>query len=181
MKKILIGVLGLVLILVLVLGVNTNNTYNNESTDILRIHVRANSNSMEDQQVKYKIKDALVDYLIPYLQEVETKQDVKNVVVKQKSNMQAVANNILNKQGFNYKCNIKINNEEFPTRSYDGVVFESGFYDAVIVELGQAVGDNWWCVIYPPICFTSYSKTNNQKVVYKSKIVEIIDKILKRG
>ena len=181
MKQIVIGIFCVIIIFILAIGVNTNNTYNDESTDILRIHVRANSNKIEDQQVKYKIKDAIVDYLIPCLQSVETKQDVEDVINNKKFELQCIANNILIKEGFNYKSNIKINNEEFPTRSYDGVVFESGFYDAVIVELGEAVGDNWWCVIYPPICFTSYSKSNNQKIVYKSKIVEIIDKILKRS
>mgnify|MGYP002521854701 CR=1 FL=1 len=76
--------------------------------------------------------------------------------------------------GLNYKSNIKIDREVFPTRTYEGYTLESGIYDAIIVELGSAKGNNWWCVIYPPLCFTNYSSANNQSVVYKSKIWGII-------
>ena len=74
-----------------------------------------------------------------------------------------------------YGANVKFCQEEFPTRSYDGVVLESGIYDSLIVELGSAEGDNWWCVVYPPLCFVS---NNSQDILYKSRILEILKSIL---
>ena len=62
---------------------------------------------------------------------------------------------ILRQKGFNYVSNVKINNEYFPSRTYENTTLESGYYDAVIIELGEAKGDNWWCVMYPPLCFVN--------------------------
>ena len=78
---------------------------------------------------------------------------------------------ILKSNGFNYLSNVKIANEEFPLRVYENITLKEGYYDAVIVELGKAEGDNWWCVMYPPLCF--YGETENVK--YKFKLKEIID------
>jgi stage II sporulation protein R len=66
-------------------------------------------------------------------------------------------------------------NEKFPTRSYDGFVLEGGFYDALIIKLGAGEGDNWWCVVYPPLCFLEAEYTDGQGIKYKSKIFEIIE------
>ena len=168
--------------MLMIVGISTNQgNYSSADSDILRIHIRANSNDDVDQQVKYEIKNQLVDYMIPLLKNVETKQDVENVIVSNKSKIEGFIDNILKSKGFTYTSNLKLSYEEFPTRVYNGVTFESGFYDALIVELGSAKGDNWWCVIYPPICFTEYSNKKDVKVVYKSKIMEIINKIFSRG
>lgn len=150
----------------------TNRSLSN--SDYLRIHVRANSNSDEDQRVKYAVKNAVVDFLTPKIAECHTKSDVEAIIQKNKFEIESLADSILEQNGFEYKSNVKINAEMFPTRAYDDVVLESGIYDAVIVELGSALGNNWWCVIYPPLCFTNYSSQNSLGVVYKSKILEII-------
>lgn len=176
MKKLFI-VLILVIFCLCLVGVlhspiKENNKISNN--DYLRIHIRANSNSDIDQKIKYAIKDAYVEYLTPMIAVCKTKQDVVDVVMIEKLNLEYIADNILKKNGFNYLSNVKICSEMFPTRSYEGYTLESGVYDAVIVELGEAIGNNWWCVIYPPLCFTNYSSTNAQSVVYKSKIWEII-------
>ena len=165
---------------VIIVGLSFEPISENENSEILRIHIRANSNSQIDQDVKYKVKNQLVDYMIPLLKDIESKQDVEDVIVNNKKKIENFIDSILLDNGFNYTSNLKITNEEFPTRVYNGTTFESGFYDALIVELGQAKGDNWWCVIYPPICFTNFNKNGN-KVVYKSKIMEIINKILGRS
>lgn len=140
-----------------------------EDYDYLRIHIRANSNSQIDQSVKYKVKDSIVDYLTPWLCSVKTKQQAIEVVNKEKVNMQNIGKKVLNENGFNYSVNVKIANEYFPTRTYNNTTLESGYYDAVIVELGDAVGDNWWCVMYPPLCFVG-ENTNENKITFKSRL-----------
>ena len=141
------------------------------SYEYLRIHVRANSNSEEDQSVKMEIKDLLVNYLTPYIADCESKNEAIVVLNAQKVNLEALINTFLSKKGFNYLSNVEILNEEFPLRVYEGVTLQEGYYDAVIVNLGKAEGDNWWCVMYPPLCFYG----NETNVKYKSKLKEIID------
>ena len=139
--------------------------------DYLRLHIRANSNSEIDQNVKYQIKDLMVDYLTPLLCEVESKEEAIDVINENKQKITTTCINYLTNKGFSYGVNVKINNEYFPTRTYQNTTLESGYYDAVIVELGQAEGDNWWCVMYPPLCFVNKFE-NNKQITFKSKIKE---------
>lgn len=151
-------------------GINTTGG----EEQIFRMHIRANSNLDEDQSVKLVIRDDFVEYLTPLVAECKTKQDVINLVEREKEVLQNMANNILKQNGFSYTCNIKICNEFFPERYYGDKQVKQGYYDALICELGLAKGDNWWCVVYPPLCFVDYQKSTN--VVYKSKLLEIINK-----
>lgn len=144
--------------------------------DYLRLHIRANSNSEIDQSVKYEIKDVMVDFLTPHLCNVESKEKAIEVVNNYSSLLKSKCLNVLREKGFNYSVNIKVNNEYFPTRTYANTTLESGFYDAVIVELGDADGDNWWCVMYPPLCFVNKNENENQ-IKYKSIIYEWFKKI----
>jgi len=142
-----------------------------EDYDYLRLHIRANSNSAVDQKVKYEIKDDLVEYLTPYLCNVSSKEKAISYINSLKPSIERRCIEILRSKGFNYSVNVKIDNEYFPTRTYSNTTLESGYYDAVIVELGDAIGDNWWCVMYPPLCFMNKNE-NNTQINFKSKIVE---------
>lgn len=175
MKKLVVIALLLVVGIVVVFMSKLSQTTDVKKT-FVRIHIRANSNLTIDQNVKYKVKDGVVNYLTPLFLDCSTKEQAQNIISNNLYNIKQIADNILKQNGFNYCSNAKLNNEYFPTRSYDGVVLESGFYDALIVELGSGEGDNWWCVVYPPLCFVE----NQQNVVYKSKFLEIIKKILNK-
>ena len=138
--------------------------------DYLRIHVRANSNSETDQAVKYRVRDAVVEFLTPTVAECETKAEAMAAVKRQLPAISAVADEVLRENGFSYGARASLRQEEFPTRVYENATLDAGMYDALIVELGTGTGDNWWCVVYPPLCFTA----GNGNIVYKSKILEII-------
>ncbi len=168
MKKICITLI-LLFIISLTIAVNVNNQ--NESTEYLRIHIRANSNSVVDQNVKYKIKEEIVKYLTPYVAECNSKDEVIELLNDKEGEMESLIDSILISGGYGYKSNVAINKEKFPTRVYEDLVLNEGYYDAVIVELGEAKGDNWWCVVYPPLCFTG----NECGIKYKSKILQIIE------
>ncbi len=144
--------------------------------EYLRIHIRANSNLECDQQVKYLVKDEIVKFLTPYIANCNTKQKAQEMLEKNLTNLEKVGERVLRKNGFNYSVKASIKNEQFPTRKYDGVKLDSGFYDALIIELGSAKGDNWWCVVYPPLCFTDES----QSYQYRSKILDIINDFFKK-
>ena len=165
-----------VLVLLAILGVGALFLPQKPTYDYLRLHIRANSNSEIDQNVKYEIKNMLVDILTPSLCNVESKEKAIKVIEESKAMLESKCDLMLNQKGFNYHTNIKISNEFFPTRTYSNTTLESGFYDAIIVELGQAEGDNWWCVMYPPLCFVNKFE-NEVQINYKSKIVEIFERI----
>lgn len=168
-KKICIIVFLLILIIVGSLILPNGQEY-----DYLRLHIRANSNLAIDQNVKYEIKEKIVEYLTPLFSDVKSKSEAIKIVENCSVDIKYICDNLLREKGFKYNCKVKIENEYFPTRSYQNTTLESGFYDAVIIELGEAQGDNWWCVMYPPLCFVNNFENNNQ-IKYKSKVLEWIN------
>ncbi len=179
--KALKWIISLALAVVVVVGIAVSQVGKDDNTldtsNLLRIHIRANSNEVVDQNVKYKIKDAFVDFLTPLVCECKTKQEAIEMINKNASKLESIADQILKENHFNYSSKVKVTKEQFPTRVYGEYTVPSGVYDSVIVELGTATGNNWWCVVYPPLCFTNF--TNSSNVVYKSKIMEIINKFFK--
>ena len=145
-------------------------------TDYLRIHVRANSNEQIDQSVKYIVKDEVVKFITPYAAQCTDKQKAVELVKSILPEIEKVCDRTLKAHGFGYTSKADVRAEEFPTRVYGDLTLESGIYDALIIELGSGTGDNWWCVIYPPLCFTS----GTAEVKYRSAIMEIINKFLNK-
>lgn len=169
MKK--LTCLGAVVLMALIVIFGT--TYKEVNTEYLRIHIRANSNLDIDQYVKYKIKDQVVLTLTPLIASCDSFESVKAIMGQNLALIDNVANRVLKENGFLYTAKSKLCQEEFPTRAYGEFVLESGFYDAIIVELGEAKGDNWWCVVYPPLCFVNAGAGTN--VVYRSRILDMIN------
>lgn len=165
-RKICVIVFLLILVIVGALILPQNQDY-----DYLRLHIRANSNMAVDQNVKYEIKNVVVEFLTPVFSNVKSKADAIQIVENNRIKLKNLCDKVLKENNFNYVSNVKINNEYFPTRHYQNTTLQSGFYDAVIIELGEADGDNWWCVMYPPLCFVNNFE-NNMQIKYKSKILE---------
>ena len=146
------------------------------SDSVVRIHIRANSNSSFDQEVKLKVRDKIVEYITPKIEACESSEDVKTILNDNLENIEKVADCILIENGCSYMSSASIDNEFFPSRNYDGVSFPADYYDALIVRLGSGTGDNWWCVAYPPLCFVG---NTSDKIEYRSKLVELINKLFK--
>ena len=142
------------------------------TNEYLRIHIRADSNEREAQAVKYLVRDGIVEYLTPIVACCETKTEAINGVGARLDGIEKKAEQILSQNGFSYGASVKLTKENFPTRVYGDYTLPAGEYTALIVELGEGQGDNWWCVVYPPLCFAAPTGEN---VVYKSKILEIIE------
>lgn len=174
MKKVCISFLIVAIIILSGLGLNLPSSQSEK--EYLRIHIRADSNLEEDQAVKYKVKEAVINYLTPFIAECDTKKKAERLVLDRLDGIEEVADGVLKVNGFTYKSSAKIKNEQFPTRYYGSVCLETGYYDALILELGSGKGDNWWCVVYPPLCFTGESV----KYEYRSKIKDIIDEFIQK-
>ena len=151
-------------------GSFSENTVVNE--EYLRIHIRADSNEAQAQSVKYYVRDALVEYLTPLVAQYQTQAQAIEGISSHLFDLSVVATRVLTERGFDYGATAQLKIEEFPIRVYDGYTLPAGQYVALIVELGSGAGDNWWCVVYPPLCFAA---DNGQSVIYKSKIMEIIN------
>lgn len=150
------------------------------SNEFVRIHIVANSTSESDADIKYQIKEKFIEYLTPIISKVGSKKDVIDVLENNKSNLEMIANSLLLKNGFIYTATVNINNEYCPDRVYNDCHIKSGYYDALVCTLGNGQGDNWWCVLYPPLCFVNTKYVSSAKgYVYKSKLLEIINKYFK--
>ena len=169
MKKFAISILLIAAIAVIAFAFGGGESGGAESA-YLRVHIRANSNAEADQRVKYEVRDAVVTFLTPTVAECETKAEAMECIRGKLGEIAAVAESVLSARGFSYGARASLREEDFPTRVYDEVTLPAGVYDALILELGTGEGDNWWCVVYPPLCFTA----GNGNIVYKSKIKEII-------
>ncbi len=123
------------------------------SSSVFRLHVIANSDSKEDQDLKYKVRDALISYMNTLSMDLSNKNDVISCARIHIEDFKQIANDVIKENGYNYDVNIEIGNFEFPTKTYGDISLPSGYYDALRVKIGSAKGQNWWCVMFPPLCF----------------------------
>ncbi len=157
MKKNLKMVIILTFLLLLYTSICAVSYANNISSDIansvFRLHVIANSDSKEDQDLKYIVRDNLLEYMNSICKNCTSKQDAISIVENNKDSFEQIATNTIKEQGYSYPVKINIGNFEFPTKNYGDISLPAGFYDALRVEIGEAKGQNWWCVMFPPLCF----------------------------
>lgn len=124
---------------------------------ILRFHVRANSDSQEDQELKMAVKEDVVAMLKPMLRNCNSVKQSKDVIVSNMQNIYTTAVNTIVEQGYDYDVKVYVTKEEFPVKTYGDLTFPAGEYQALRIDIGKAQGQNWWCVMYPPLCFIDES------------------------
>lgn len=127
------------------------------SDSVFRLHVIANSNSDEDQNLKYKVRDNLLNYMNNICKDCTSKEEAINIVSEHQEEFRQVALETIKNEGYSYDVKIEIGNFEFPTKQYGDISLPAGFYDALKVEIGKAEGRNWWCVMFPSLCFVDIS------------------------
>lgn len=122
---------------------------------LLRFHVIANSDSEIDQNVKLKVRDAVLAYLNPVLMETGSEKEAYAYVAAHADDMDKIAEDVLAANGFDYQAQVKLGKSQFPTKAYGELVLPAGTYQALRIELGEAQGKNWWCVLFPPLCYVN--------------------------
>lgn len=126
---------------------------NDLSDSIFRLHVIANSDSEEDQNLKYIVRDNLIKYMNELCSSSMKKNDVIKLSKEHLEDFKQIAENTVKEQGYSYPVEVEIGNFDFPTKTYGDISFPAGSYDALRVKIGQSSGQNWWCVMFPPLCF----------------------------
>lgn len=177
MKKHKIFAVALIIFVLSMIFCGCGSNTINDSYALIRIHIRADSNEKAAQDVKLLVRDSVTEYLSSELKGVTDFDTAYEMLSARLKRIEEIADEVLRSSGFSYSSRARLNNEFFPTRSYEGLVVESGYYDALILELGSGKGDNWWCVVYPPLCYLEAEGSG--KVQYKSYIAELIKKYFK--
>ena len=162
----------------------------------LRLHIPANSDDAEDQALKLKVRDAVLEMLSAPLSECKTKTEATDTVKDLASEIKKKADKVIKENGASYVATVSVTEEYYPKKEYDGITLPAGNYTSLKIELGEAEGKNWWCVLFPQICtgtaearetlaevgFTAnqirlLTEQESGEYTVKLKIVEIIEKL----
>lgn len=127
------------------------------SDNFFRLHILANSDSQEDQELKLKVRDNIIEYMNSLSYKGLSKQDAITLTENHISDFENIAQKTIQNEGYNYNVSLEIGNFYFPTKIYGNVSLPAGYYDALKIELGKAEGKNWWCSLFPPLCFVDIS------------------------
>ncbi len=143
---------------------------------VIRLHVIANSDSEADQSLKLKVRDGILSTVESLTEDCRTKEETERVLRVNTESIRAAAERVLSENGSAYSVSIEIGEEKYPTREYGSLRLPSGKYCSLRVMLGNAVGKNWWCVLFPPLCVGSASEPREEllEVGFTPGQVEII-------
>jgi len=150
---------GLVIILsALIMTIIYMNSYSEQvnkglAENLIRFHVIANSDSEEDQQLKRSVRDRVIEYMKVQLKDSGSLEHTKHIISNNLSNIVSIAEEAIADAGKNYKVKAELGSYPFPTKAYGDIVLPAGNYQALRVVIGKGEGANWWCVLFPPLCF----------------------------
>lgn len=174
------------------------------ASKLIRFHVIANSDDKIDQELKLKVRDSVLKYISPKLVNCKNIEQSRKIIKSEDKNIKKIAEKVIDKNGFKYIVATVLSQENFPVKTYGNITLPQGKYEAYRIIIGNGSGQNWWCVMFPPLCFiditkgnVSYEKTesemkqvltgdeykmvdntvSNNKIIVKFKILEMIDKL----
>ena len=174
MKRAIFLFLGIIVIYILIGNVVASNDIIPD--DAIRIRVIANSNSDYDQEIKLKVKERLEYDMYNILKNTTDLEEARNLI---NDNLDKVESNIdktLHKENYKLPFSINFGLNYFPEKEFKGITYDEGYYESVVVTLGEGLGDNWWCVLFPPLCMLEAEETNTTDVEYTTLVKTIINK-----
>ena len=127
------------------------------ANSVFRLHVIANSDSVEDQSLKLKVRDELLLYMNNLSKDCTSKEEVMQIAKEHINDFKEIASKVILDNGFDYGVDVQVGLNDFPTKYYGDIALPAGTYDALRVKIGEASGQNWWCVMFPPLCFVDVS------------------------
>ncbi|MBU3092585.1 stage II sporulation protein R [Clostridium sp. CM028] len=207
MKKFILTSITIIILISIALNTNNMSGKVNQSDvagKLIRFHVIANSDDKTDQKLKLKVRDSVLKYISPKLKDCKSIEESRKIIKNENKNIKKIAETVIKKNGFKYSVASTLSEENFPVKTYGNITLPQGKYEAYRIIIGTGTGQNWWCVMFPPLCFVditkgnvSYEKTekemktvlsddeynlvdntvNNKKIVVKFKIGEIFNKL----
>jgi len=171
---------------------------------LIRFHVIANSDGEIDQNLKLKVRDSVLKYISPKLKDSTSIEESRKIIKNEDKNIKKIAQTIIKKNGFKYSVATTLSQEYFPVKTYGNITLPQGKYEAYRIIIGTGKGQNWWCVMFPPLCFVDITKGNvsyvktekemktvlsddeykfidntvdNKKIIVKFKLLEIFSEL----
>lgn len=197
--RILTALCASILVAYVILSVVPVNGEETIYSDMIRLHVIADSDDKDEQELKLKVRDAVLEKVTELTNGITDKETVLAVVEENLEEISCVGRKEVEKNGYNHCVSAEIGKEEYPEREYDGFKLPAGEYYSLRVKIGKAEGKNWWCVLFPPLCTTvaeerdevfvaagftgeqykTVTETGNAKYKVKFKILEVLEEIFR--
>lgn len=153
---------------------NENNmrvlNYDEVKDSLIRFHVIANSDNDDDQQLKLKVKNRVIDYLYPYLNSSQSLDESRKIIEDKMEDVKTLAQQVIKDNNYDYDVKVELSRENFPDKSYGNITLPQGNYEAFRIIIGSGQGRNWWCVMFPPLCFVDESKAQVEYDKTENKI-----------
>ena len=171
MKKSVLILLSALLLLIALLSILPIHSESLIYDEVLRLHVIANSDSDADQKLKLLVRDAILEETQKILKNAKSREEAEKIISENSALLENIALETVRKNQFDYPVTLELGREKYPTKNYESCAFPSGEYLSLRIKIGEASGQNWWCVLFPPLClsaatdkdaFTSVGITDNQ-------------------
>ena len=174
MKKVLLLAISIVFLIYIY-----NNSYKKEvliPDEAIRFRVIANSNTIYDQNIKIQLKNVIQNKIFELTSNTETIEETRNIIKNNLKDIDVLVKNTLNKLNYDKNYDIKYGYNYFPKKVYKGVEYKEGDYESLVITLGDGNGDNWWCVLFPPLCLVESDESNIKDEEYTFFIKELLEK-----
>ena len=139
------------------LNLETKSTVSVLSHSAIRFHILANSDSVSDQALKMRVKESVVNYIYEKTGDFKTVDEAENFILNNDKTIKSIATKAIADNGYDYTVSSTFGFSDFPVKSYGDVIFPKGTYTSYTIKIGNGKGHNWWCVLYPPLCFVDVS------------------------
>ena len=151
--------------------------YNYESIkdEIIRFHVIANSDNKKDQDLKLKVRNEVIKFIEPLLNKSKSIEESRKIIKSNNEKIIKIAKKVVKENGYNYEVKGNLSKENFPEKEYGNIVFPQGEYEAYRILIGKASGQNWWCVMFPPLCFVDVTKGEVAYNETEKRMNEVLD------
>ena len=136
-----------------ILIVKSKQVTDSLADEVIRFHVVANSDTIEDQLLKQRVKDEVIEYMEPLVKDCKSIEDTRNIVKSRLPKIKEIAEVVIGNYEKDYPVYVALDKANFPTKTYGDVVLPAGEYEACRIVIGEGKGENWWCVMYPPLCY----------------------------
>ncbi|MBR0454249.1 MAG: stage II sporulation protein R [Clostridia bacterium] len=163
--------------------------------NVLRLHVLANSDSSEDQALKLEVRDRILEETATLFKDCKSKDEAREAVESNLDKIREIAEQTVREAGYEYGVSVSLGEEEYPTKNYEECCFPAGEYLSLRVMIGEAEGENWWCVLFPPLCldaagesrevfaevgltdeqYSFITETDNAQYKVRFKLLEVIE------
>ncbi|WP_097026604.1 stage II sporulation protein R [Clostridium peptidivorans] len=192
MKKTFIAIITIFLLFIImtVYGptIKTSFMQKKIANKLIRFHVIANSDLNNDQKLKLKVRNEVLKYMTPKLKNSKSLDDSRKIIIENDDEIRKISERVIKENGYKYALDTTLSHENFPVKTYGSITLPAGEYEAYRIIIGEGKGQNWWCIMFPPLCFVDITKGNiaqeetekEMKAVFTDEEYKAVDNTVKK-